>query len=58
MVLTDIIWMGIIIATTTYLLYHSLWKKKGRCPGCSGCSCAWHPGLKTGKIKVIKGDNK
>jgi hypothetical protein len=35
----DILLAGAIIAGALYLLYRSLWKKKGYCPGCpvEGC---------------------
>jgi hypothetical protein len=36
---TDIIWMVIIIGGALYLLYRSLWKKKGHCPGCESGTC-------------------
>lgn len=35
----DILLMGLIIAGAIYLLYHSLWKKKGHCPGCDTGAC-------------------
>jgi hypothetical protein len=35
----DIIWMTTIIAGALYLLYRSVWKKKGHCAGCSAGSC-------------------
>ena len=34
MSLADIFWMIIIIAGAGYLLYRSVIKKKGHCPGC------------------------
>ncbi len=39
MAFTDIVWMGIIIAGTLYLLYRSVWKKKGHCAGCDSQIC-------------------
>ncbi|MDA8422767.1 MAG: hypothetical protein M0Z89_05470 [Nitrospiraceae bacterium] len=36
---SDIVWMGLIIAGTLYLLYRSVWKKKGHCAGCDSQSC-------------------
>lgn len=34
----DMIIAGIILAMAAYLLYRSVWKKKGHCHGCeSGC---------------------
>lgn len=35
----DILLMGLIIVGAVYLLYHSLWKKKGHCPGCDTGAC-------------------
>ena len=44
--LFDIILMIAILGGAFWLLYHSLWKKKGHCPGsCSG-SCNSHKNLK------------
>ncbi|KAF0145811.1 MAG: hypothetical protein FD156_489 [Nitrospirae bacterium] len=37
--LIDILLMGLIIAGAVYLLYRSLWKKKGHCPGCDSGTC-------------------
>lgn len=31
----DIVLMGLIAAGAVYLLYRSIWKKKGYCHGCS-----------------------
>ncbi|MFA6054826.1 MAG: FeoB-associated Cys-rich membrane protein [Thermodesulfovibrionales bacterium] len=36
----DIILMVLIIGGSVYILYRSLWKKKGHCPGCSSESCS------------------
>ncbi len=35
----DVVWMVLILAGAGWLLYRSLWKKKGQCHGCSGGSC-------------------
>jgi hypothetical protein len=35
----DIALMAVIIAGAVYLLYRSLWKKKGHCPGCNSEIC-------------------
>ncbi|KAA0892129.1 FeoB-associated Cys-rich membrane protein [Oryzomonas rubra] len=35
----DIVLMIAILAGAAWLLYSSLWKKKGHCPGCDGGSC-------------------
>jgi hypothetical protein len=37
--ITDIIIAAVILAGAVYLLYHSLWKKKGHCQGCDTGSC-------------------
>jgi hypothetical protein len=36
---TDIFWMALIIIGTVYLLYRSLWIKKGHCQGCDSGVC-------------------
>jgi hypothetical protein len=35
----DIVWMVIIIGGALYLLYRSLWKKRGHCAGCDSETC-------------------
>ncbi len=35
----DIILMILILIGTIYLLYRSLWKKKGHCAGCDSDTC-------------------
>jgi len=35
----DILLMGLIIAGAVYLLYRSVWKKKGHCQGCDSETC-------------------
>jgi hypothetical protein len=32
--IVDIIIAVVILAGAAFLLYHSVWKKKGHCPGC------------------------
>ena len=39
MTIVDYILMAAILAGAGYLLYHSVWKKKGHCPNCSGGAC-------------------
>jgi len=41
MILVDITLMILIVGGACWLLYNTLWKKKGGCHGsdCSGCSC-------------------
>lgn len=36
---TDIVLMAVIIAGAIYVLYRSLWKKKGHCAGCESGTC-------------------
>jgi len=36
---SDLIIAALILAGTVYILYRSLWKKKGHCGGCDGGSC-------------------
>ncbi|MCM2357157.1 MAG: FeoB-associated Cys-rich membrane protein [Geobacteraceae bacterium] len=35
----DIIIAAVILGVAGYLLYRSLWKKKGHCQGCDSGSC-------------------
>jgi len=35
----DLLLASAIIIGALYLLYRSLWKKRGYCPGCTGESC-------------------
>lgn len=35
----DIIFMVLIVTGALYLLYRSLWKKQGHCPGCDSGTC-------------------
>jgi len=35
----DIVLMIAILGGAFWLLYHSLWKKKGHCQGCDSGSC-------------------
>lgn len=35
----DIIMMVLIVAGALFILYRSLWKKKGHCPGCDSKVC-------------------
>lgn len=35
----DMLIAGLILAAAFYLLYHSVWKKKGHCQGCDSGSC-------------------
>lgn len=35
----DVVWMVVILSGAAWLLYHSLWKKRGHCHGCSGGCC-------------------
>jgi len=37
---TDLIIAAVIVGGALYLLYHSLWKKKGHCQGCETGSCS------------------
>lgn len=37
--LADIVWMAVIIGGAVYLLYRSIWKKKGHCSGCGSGTC-------------------
>ena len=39
MSMTDMAWMAMVLAGTGWLLYRSLWKKKGQCHGCGGGGC-------------------
>jgi len=35
----DMLIAAVILAAAIYLLYHSVWKKKGHCQGCGSGSC-------------------
>lgn len=35
----DVVWMVLTLGGAGWLLYRSLWQKRGQCHGCSGCSC-------------------
>jgi hypothetical protein len=37
--IADIFWMALIIGGALYLLYRSIWKKKGCCSGCDSKMC-------------------
>jgi hypothetical protein len=37
--LSDVVWMVSIMAGALYLLYRSVWKKKGHCAGCDSQTC-------------------
>jgi hypothetical protein len=37
--LSDILLMILIVGGAIYLLYRSIWKKKGHCSGCSDATC-------------------
>lgn|GEM_PF-1012624 len=52
--IADLVWMALILAAAGYLLYHSLWKKKGHCSGCDACSCS--SDQRKGGKRPIKGD--
>ena len=41
--LVDLILAGALICGAVYLLYRSLWKKRGYCPGCDSHNCAPKP---------------
>ena len=46
MSIADIVVMVLIIAGSFYLLYRSVWKKQGHCPGCDAGAC---PSTRSGK---------
>jgi len=35
----DMLIAAVILAAALYLLYHSMWKKKGHCSGCCDGGC-------------------
>jgi len=47
--LSDIIIAAVILAGAVYLLYRSVWKKKGHCQGCSdgGCGSGQEKGVRS-----------
>jgi len=50
----DIALMAVIIAGAVYLLYRSVWKKKGHCPGCDSGICT--DGKKNKSQNYLKSD--
>ena len=38
----DLLIAAMLLAFSGYLLYRSLWKKKGHCHGCQGGGCGKH----------------
>jgi len=38
--ISDIIIAAVITAGAAYILYHSIWKKKGHCHGCNSGKCS------------------
>ena len=44
----DITLMAVIIAGAVYLLYRSVWKKKGHCQGCDSGTCEVRKKFKPG----------
>lgn len=48
---SDMIIAAVIVAGALWLLYHSLWKKKGHCHGCSGGSCGTEKKYKQGQCQ-------
>ncbi len=50
----DLVLMGLIIAGAIYILYRSLFKKKGHCGGCSVGTCETDNQAKTPKFPDLK----
>jgi hypothetical protein len=40
MTLVDLLLAGAIVLGAVYLIYRTLWKKQGYCPGCNGHTCS------------------
>ena len=40
---TDVLLAGAIVLGAVYLIYRSLWKKPGYCPGCDSRTCGSRP---------------
>ncbi|MEJ5227504.1 FeoB-associated Cys-rich membrane protein [Thermodesulfovibrio sp.] len=40
MTFSDLLLSTAILCIAVYILYRSIWKKKGSCPACSGCCCS------------------
>ena len=45
--ISDSIIAALILAGAVYLMYHSVWKKKGHCQGCVDGGCAGGKGKRT-----------
>ncbi|MEW6387162.1 MAG: FeoB-associated Cys-rich membrane protein [Thermodesulfobacteriota bacterium] len=41
--MSDLLLAGAIIIGAVYVLYRSLWKKRGYCPGCDAGTCPTKP---------------
>ncbi len=48
----DIVLIILIIGGAFYLLYRSLWKKKGHCQGCDSATCDMKKKLRQGIVKM------
>mgnify|MGYP000462472584 CR=1 FL=1 len=51
MSISEMIIPALILAGVVYLLYRSLWKRKGTCHGCSGGCCGVDKKLKAGNFQ-------
>lgn len=49
--ISDMIIAAVILGGAGWLLYHSLWKKKGHCYGCEGGSCGTGNKHKKGHVQ-------
>jgi hypothetical protein len=52
---SDIIVASVILAGAAYLLYRSLWKKKGHCAGCSGGGCTSRDTVPVPRARASRG---
>ena len=48
----DILLMILIVGGAVYMLYRSIWKKKGHCSGCNDMTCTVKKG--NGRVKTDK----
>lgn len=51
MSIADIVVMVLIVAGALYLLYRSVWKKQGHCPGCDVSACPSSKSKKPGQCR-------
>ncbi len=54
---SDIIVASVILAGAAYLLYRSLWKKKGNCHGCASGGCPSRDTVPVPRARASRGSS-